>query len=418
MKPMSIERYKTLSPEKIMKNALLSLILCLVGAVTLTAGTRVIPIAGHLPGENQSSWTTDVSLTNNDSVTNLVELVFHADSGRTVSRTLSLAAGTSLLLADAVRPESFPGVNPSSWLGQLEIRSTGNISASARTYTSAKDGGTFGSAYESYDPVVLSSNGAMSGLIHSPRYRSNIAYANSGNAIAIVNYTLRGEDGVMLKSNQLTVQAHSTVQIPLSRDIASSPSGARVMIEWTSTTPLYVIASVIDNFSNDPTNIPSSNSDTELFFPVVGRTAGALSTFWSTSAAVSSRADVAGNVTFSYRDSANGQLYTKTVPIPARGTVAAEDLNTFVGRPPFASSRRFASSIRWPTVPRSDRRFCRRTMPFARRVFSSRESGATPRIVSTFPSPATPRGRTVRFACWTTTATKWSRKTFTPGLTG
>lgn len=329
-----------------MKKALFSLMIWLVSAVTLSAGTRVIPIAGHLPGANESSWTTDVSLSNNDSVANLAELVFHSDSGRTVSRTVTLAAGTSLLLADAVRPESFPGVNPSSWLGQLEIRSTGNISASARTFTSAKGGGTFGSAYESYDPAVLSSNGAMSGLINSPRYRSNIAYANSGGAIAIVNYTLRGEDGTMLATNQLTVPAQSTVQIPLARDIASSASGSRVMIEWSSTTPLYAIASVIDNFSNDPTNIPSSNGDTELSFPVVGRTAGALSTFWSTSAAISSRADVAGNVTFAYRDNGSGQLHTKTVSIAPRGTVTADDLNTFVGAGAGSGSLTVTSTVR------------------------------------------------------------------------
>lgn len=328
-----------------MKNALFCLLVWLASAVTLTAGTRVIPIAGHLPGANGSSWTTDVSLTNNDSSTNPVDLVFHTDTGLSVSRTVSLAAGSSLLLGDAVRPDSFPGVNPSRWIGQLEIRSEGNISASARTFTTATAGGTYGSAFESYDPAVLSSEGAMSGLVYSARYRSNIAYANSGDTMAVVSYALRGEDGALLSSNQLTVQAHSTVQLALARDIAASAGDSRVLVEWISTTPLYVIASVIDNRSNDPTNIPSSNSATELFFPVVGRTAGAQSTFWSTSASISSRADVAGNVTFAYRDN-GGQLYTKTVPVGARGTVKADDLNAFVGAGTGSGSLTVTSTVR------------------------------------------------------------------------
>lgn len=330
--------------ENIMKNTLLCLILWLSTALTLTAGTRVIPVAGHLGGANGSSWTTDVSLTNNDASANTVELRFHGDNGLAVSRTVSLAAGSSLLLADAVRPDSFPGANPSSWMGQLEIRSAGNISASARTFTTAQSGGTYGSAYESYDPAVLSSEGAIGGLVNSSRYRSNIAYANSSDAAAIVAYSVRGEDGTLRAASQMIVAPHSTVQLPLARDVAVGDS--RVLLEWNSTTPLYVIASVVDNFSNDPTNIPSSNSATELFFPIVGRTAGAQSTFWSTSATISSRADVAGEVTFAYRDNASNQLYTKTIPIAPRGTVRADDLNTFVGAGAGSGSLTVTSTVR------------------------------------------------------------------------
>ncbi len=336
----------TVPKENVMKNTLLCLILCLASALTLTAGTRVIPVAGHLGGANGSSWTTDVSLTNNEASANTVELRFHSDNGLAVSRTVSLAAGNSLLLADAVRPDSFPGVNPSSWIGQLEVRSAGNISASARTFTTAQSGGTYGSAYESYDPAVLSSEGAIAGLVNSARYRSNIAYANASDATAIVSYNARGEDGVLRATNMLIVAPHSTVQLPLGRDIATSAGDARVLLEWTSTTPLYVIASVIDNFSNDPTNIPSSNSTTELFFPVVGRTAGAQSTFWSTSASISSRADVTGNVTFAYRDNASNQLFTKTVLIAPHGTVKADDLNTFVGAAAGSGSLSVTSTVR------------------------------------------------------------------------
>jgi hypothetical protein len=331
---------------RLMKNALFSLILTLASALTLTAGTRVVPIAGHLPGANGSSWTTDISLTNNDATATEAQLVFHSDAGATVSRSVHLSGGSSLLLDDAVRPDSFPGANPAGWIGQLEVRSAGNVSASARTFTSATSGGTYGSAYESYDPAVLSSNGAVAGLVNSGRYRSNVAYSNSSGAIAVVSYDLRGEDGVLLAHNLLTVPAHSTLQIALARDVASSADDSRILLEWSSTTPLYVLASVVDNRSNDPTNIPSANSGTELFFPVVGRTAGAQSTFWSTSASISSRADVAGNVTFAYRDNNDGQLYTKTVAIGARGTVNADDLNGFVGAGAGTGSLTVTSTVR------------------------------------------------------------------------
>ncbi|HEV7921826.1 MAG TPA: hypothetical protein VGR02_13640, partial [Thermoanaerobaculia bacterium] len=218
--------------------ALVSFMMWLASALTLSAGTRVIPIAGHLPGANGSSWKTDVSLTNNDSTSNEAQLVFHSDAGVTVSRTVALPAGSSLLLDDAVRPENFPGANAGSWIGQLEIRSAGNISASARTFTTAASGGTYGSAYESYDPAVLSSEGAIGGLIQSTRYRSNVAYANATDGQAVVSYNLRGETGELLANNLLLVPAHSTVQLALARDLPTSAANARILVEWSSTTPL------------------------------------------------------------------------------------------------------------------------------------------------------------------------------------
>ncbi|HEV7921304.1 MAG TPA: PKD domain-containing protein, partial [Thermoanaerobaculia bacterium] len=107
-----------------------------------------------------------------------------------------------------------------------------------------------------------------------------------------------------------------------------------------------VIGSVVDNLSNDPTNIPSSGSATELFFPVVGSTAGAQSTVWSTSASISSRSDAAGDVTFAYRDNATGQLYTKTIPVGPRGTVKSDDLNTFLGAGAGSGSLTVSSTVR------------------------------------------------------------------------
>ncbi|MGN6183192.1 MAG: PKD domain-containing protein [Thermoanaerobaculia bacterium] len=344
-----------------MKRLLMTLIL-LVSTVTMNAGTRIIPVAGHLPGANGTSWTTDVSITNNDGFATSAQLVFHAGNGATVSRTVQLPANGSLLLTDAVHPNQFSGANAASWIGQLEIRSGASISASARTFTTATIGGTYGSAYESYDPSVLTQEGAMSGLIQNARFRSNIAYVNATDNVSIVFYTLRAENGSVIATNQIAVGAHSTVQMPLTRDIAPANDDSRITVEWSATTPLYAIASVVDNQSNDPTNIPSANSATNLFFPVVGRTAGAQSTFWSTSATVTSRADAPSTVTLAYRDNTNGQLFTRTVDLPARGTVRADDVNAFVGANAGSGSLTISATTR---------------VVAAVRVFNTLEDGST-----------------------------------------
>jgi hypothetical protein len=91
---------------------LIAAAVCLAAASTVTASTRIIPVAGHLPGANGTSWTTDVSLTNNTTAAVVVTLVFHPEDGIDHTRVVTLDARQSLLLDDAVGPDRFPGTNP------------------------------------------------------------------------------------------------------------------------------------------------------------------------------------------------------------------------------------------------------------------------------------------------------------------
>src|SRR5689334_23175279 len=102
-----------------MKRSLFYAVVLLAMVSSAFAATRIIPVAGRVPGANNTMWTTDVSLRNNTSAAMTVELVFHADNGVTRTRSVSLAAGASVLLDDAVAPSKFTGSNPASWLGQL-----------------------------------------------------------------------------------------------------------------------------------------------------------------------------------------------------------------------------------------------------------------------------------------------------------
>jgi hypothetical protein len=305
-------------------------------AVTTAAfgSIRIIPVAGHLPGANGTAWTTDVSLTNNSLAAVTVDLVFRPEDGIARTRSITLDAKQSMLVEDAVGPAQFPGANPPSWLGQLEVRASADISASAHIFTSGPTGGTFGSTDEGFDPTTLSTTGSVTGLISSIRFRSNVAFANPNDQTASFEYVLRHPDGSIAAARRLEVPPHSTRQPSVGDSVAPTPGDDRLSLTWSSNVPAYVVGSIIDNRSGDPTNAPSMSRDvTSLFFPVVGRASGSNGTFWSTSAAVSSTSDAAGSVTFAYRDSTSGQTYTKTSSIAAFGTVATEDLNAFVDAP-------------------------------------------------------------------------------------
>ncbi|HEX8170840.1 MAG TPA: PKD domain-containing protein [Thermoanaerobaculia bacterium] len=332
-----------------MKRALFYAVLCIAAVTSAFATTRIVPVAGHVPGANNTAWTTNVSLRNNSGAAMTVELVFHAN-GVTRTRSVNLGAGASLLLEDAVDPAKFPGANPSSWLGQLEIRAPGDVSVSAHTFTQGKHGGTFGSTYEGVDPAVLSTSGVIAGLANSESFRSNVAFTNPADATITVTYALRRADGSVAANRTFDLAAHTTTQLSLGDDVATSSE--RLALFWSATGRAYAVASIVDNHSGDPTSAVSVSRDaTSLFFPVVGRTAGGNSTFWSTSASVTATAG-AGSVTFAYSDSASGQTFTRTALLPALGSVSTDDVNAFVGAPAGTGSLQVSSTTPLAAVVR------------------------------------------------------------------
>jgi hypothetical protein len=317
-----------------MRQRLLYASLCFALTTSLFAGTRIIPVAGHLPGANGTSWTTDLSLNNNTASSVVVDLVFRPEDGIARSRSVTLAANQSTLLEDAVGPSKFSGTNPGAWLGQLEVHSTGDVSASAHIFTNGAAGGTYGSTYDDFDPSALSTSGTIAGLIYSAHFRSNVAFANPNDQTNGFDYVLRREDGSVAATRHVDVPGHSTRQLGISDDVAASPDDRRLSLTWTAGSGGYVIGSIVDSKSGDPTSAPSTSHDaTSLSFPVVGKTSGSNSTFWSTSAAVTSEDDHAGSVTFVYADNSNGQTYTLTSAVVAHGTVRTDDLNAFLGAP-------------------------------------------------------------------------------------
>jgi hypothetical protein len=315
------------------------------------AGTRIIPVAGHIPGANNTAWTTDVSLKNNSSAAVPVELVFHTDSGLTRSRSLTLGGSASILLDDAVAPSKFGAGNPESWLGQLEIRAPGDVTASAHIFTQGKNGGTYGSTYDGVDPAVLSTAGSIAGLVNSSSFRSNVAFTNPNATPITITYTLRNADGGVAATRTIELAAHSTTQLSIGADV---PAGERrLSLFWSATGRAYAVGSILDNRSGDPTSAPSISRDAaSLFFPQVGRTAGGNSTFWSTSASIANTSGTDASVTFAYSDAATGLSYTHTALLAALGSLSTNDVNELVGAPAGVGSLRVSSTAPLAAVVR------------------------------------------------------------------
>ena len=293
-----------------MKPVSTALLLIALIAPTAYAVRQTVPIAGHLPGANGTMWTTDLMLFNAQPQAETVRLRFRPAALADVYRDVVLEGGASVLLSDAVDPALFPGENPESWIGQLEVIADGSVYVHARVYTRAVEGeGTYGSTMPVLDPTSFLTRGILSGLVANAQYRTNLTFVNP--SIMTVRFfgQLRDPAGSAIGSRFLvSVGPYESVQQSLVILVAEPLDGAGYSVEWESPDwEGFVMASVIDNASGDPTAIPSTGSgSTSLMYPIVGRTPGAAGTDWATSLALTADSSTAGVVTLELLDNEEG----------------------------------------------------------------------------------------------------------------
>jgi hypothetical protein len=287
---------------------------------------NVVPVAGHLPGANQTVWTTDLMLFNSLPQREVVTLVFHPAGAERVSRTLTLEPRESRLLTDVVDPASFPGDHPDSWIGQLEVVAEGAVYVQARIFTDAGEpgSGTYGSSFPVLGPAAMLDRGLIPGLVQNDQYRTNVAFVNPSAMTITFGVVIRNAAGSIVASDQIAVGANQTLQIPLSSLISAT---GEYSLDWTSPDwDAYVVASVLDNLSGDPTGIGSVPLGTSsMFFPIVGKTVGAFGTNWATSLVLTSDSPWPGEVTLELEDNEAGPA-TTTLPIAAHASVTVPDL--------------------------------------------------------------------------------------------
>lgn len=316
-----------------MKRLSLSTILAiLLVAPSALAVHRIVPVAGHAPGANGTFWTTDLMLFNSLPQQEAVALVFRPGGGAEVSRVLQLAAGESMLVADAVNPALFPGESPSAWTGQLEIVADGGVHVHARVFTNAPgvDEGTYGSCFPVLGPEEMLGRGILSGIAQTAQYRTNVALVNPSAMTLTFELVVRDRDGATVAQPQVGVGPYQSVQIPFSALHAASGDG--YSIEWASPVwDAYVLASVIDNLSGDPTAVPSVAAGTQsMFFPIVGKTTGAFDTHWATSLALTADSSAGGSIRLELHDNELG-THTAWFDVPPHGSIVFNDLYAALG---------------------------------------------------------------------------------------
>jgi plastocyanin len=310
-----------------MKRALSLSILALLVAASAFASRRIVPLAGHVHGVN-SFWTTDLQIANTTTQAETVRVTFYPTNRAAVSRDISLGARESILVRDVTAPEAFGLSGDTEWLGQLQLESAGDYTATVRTFTTDDKNGTFGSVSDSVDPSLLATGGTITGLVADDRFRTNIALVNASDDTISVHFDLRRRDGSIAGSDDIPIGPHVTRQISAAAYVHRADDSP-FSVRWNASGAGYLVASTVDNSSGDPTESRSIGApSTSQFFPLVGKTPGALGTFWTTSLSITNTEDRVASVTIEYQGN-EGTHLTRTVSIPPYGTFQNSDIFQF-----------------------------------------------------------------------------------------
>jgi formate-dependent nitrite reductase cytochrome c552 subunit len=226
------------------------------GAVTCTTPyVYWAEIAGHMPGNENSQWRTDLVTRNLASGDATLKFVLHQDSGD-LTGTGSVPASSQKAFEDVIA--TIGGTNN---MGSLEICSDKPLLVRARVFNQAANG-TFGQGFEGWVADRGYKAGQTVSLIGlrqlTGAYRTNIAVSNAGKAEAEVAISLFSANGSLLKTYNVKVPAGQVKQEgePF-KNVANQPDlgwGYSTVTVITGTN-VHVSGSVVDMKTNDPTTI-------------------------------------------------------------------------------------------------------------------------------------------------------------------
>lgn len=225
-------------------------------SVAPVAQTRIIPVAGSVPGSFGAYFKTSVQLYNPKSSAVSGKLVFHtqAVSGSSSDPSLaySIPAGKTLSY-----PDLLPAMGIASGLGSADIVADAGSAfpvTLVRVFNDAGAAGTTGLALEPMAPSDALQNGET-GVLIAPadtRFRLNIGVRTLAQGVTM-NLTVRNKDGAVVKTVTKSFDPTFFRQIGSSEMLEGFvlTGGETITVQITSGSA-FVYGSTTDNTTQDP----------------------------------------------------------------------------------------------------------------------------------------------------------------------
>lgn len=236
---------------------------CADGAIRgqLAQGSQDViffPIVGSGPGQNQTRWITDLRVLNLEDAQVDVTLMFYVSSntgltGPTATTTIQIPAGRQMVLDNVIEEQL--GLEA---FGALELVANGDIRADARILNDRRGNaeGTAGFAIEGFELDEAGTAGALPLLSQGVDFRTNVGYFNPNDQSVQLTLTARSTvDGSVLGEVTVDVGPYEQVQGGIFSLVNTVPEGQRAQenfyVTWSSTDPIFVYGSVVDNITGD-----------------------------------------------------------------------------------------------------------------------------------------------------------------------
>lgn len=177
------------------------------------SGTKIVPVAGAVPGANGTYFRTDLAVSNIGSGTAGASIVYYPQNGKSVEKRLTLEGGRTAVLADVLT--TFMGVSPST-LGHLMITpdSGARLAVTSRTFTSVGVGmATYGTAIPTFPPSFAIRRGGP------PRIIGSLEDCTAAAIVAAAPSTFRTNFGLVETEGQ-SATVRVSVRFPNGRDLA------------------------------------------------------------------------------------------------------------------------------------------------------------------------------------------------------
>jgi hypothetical protein len=278
-----------------------------------------IPASASTAGLGGGWWSTNLILLNTGQTDAAADLVFGTDGARQsagIDRTVTIPARTQRSLADVVASLGHEGA------GGITIKSS-SPGIVVTTRTAARiESWTFGQAIGPVrwgDAQSGPTTAVLSGLASGEGFHTNFGFFNLGDHATTVTFEVFAASGESLGTIDLTAQGGGYIQNTDALSGFGELRGAWARVSSTETRDLFTaFASVVDDFSHDPTFISPTLLDSavaELVIPTVAAQPGFNGTRWATELTLANPGDADAEVemTFHSADGTWSRVEARTI---------------------------------------------------------------------------------------------------------
>ena len=251
----------------------LTILTALLIATAAEARNLYIPIAGEVPGANNTYFRTDVRIFN-PSYVHDIDVTIHflragQDNANISGQVFHVPHRQMLVLNNVVR--QLYGVTTPA-LGALRLDSDTDYSydfiAESRTYTDSPNpavAGTYGQFIPALDVTTAKEKTIVVHAIHSNDFRTNVGIMNPQRVPATITPSLVFPDGTLIAEGaQITVPPMSVVQMSVPAMFGTDRQFDDGFVVLDASAKVFGYLSVVDNRSGDPFFVPGVEDKAEV----------------------------------------------------------------------------------------------------------------------------------------------------------